>query len=100
MTILSRYTIGALVRCSAAFTTAAGVAQNPGAVSFTVREPDGTATTYVYGTDAELVRASTGNYYVDVDATEAGTWRFRFAGTGTGQAAAEGMFRVDSSRLD
>jgi hypothetical protein len=46
------------------------------------------------------VKDSTGNYHVDVDADEPGVWRFRFAGTVSGQAAAEGQFRVDSSRVD
>jgi hypothetical protein len=97
---VSLYTIGALVRCSAAFATAAGAAQDPGAVTFKVRDPSVNVTTYVYGSDAALVKDSTGNYHVDVDADEAGQWHFRFAGTVSGQAAAEGQFRVDSSRVD
>jgi len=97
---VSRYVLGALVRCSAAFTTAGGTAQDPGTVTFKVKAPDGTVTTYVHGTDAELVKDSTGNYHVDVSAAAAGAWHFRFAGTVSGQAAAEGLFRVDSSRVD
>lgn len=94
------YTPGALVRCSVAFTTAAGTAQDPGVVTFKVKDPSGNLTTLVYATDAALVKDSTGNYHVDVDADEAGTWSFGFYGTVSGQAAAEGLFRVDSSRVD
>lgn len=100
MSAIERVMVGALVRCSAVFTTAAGVAQDPGAVRFRAKDPSGGVTEYVYGSDAELVKDSTGNYHVDVDADEPGTWYFRFAGTVSGQASAEGMFRVDSSRVD
>ena len=97
---ISRYMVGTLVRCSGAFRTAAGAAQDPAAVSFTFKNPDGDIETYVHGTDVELVKDSTGNYHVDVDADAPGGWYFRFAGTGSGQAAAEGQFRVDSSKVD
>jgi hypothetical protein len=97
---VSLYALGALVRCSGAFTTAAGAAQDPGTVTFKSRDPSGNVTTLVYGVDSAVVKGSTGNYYVDVDADEAGIWYFRFAGTVSGQAAGEGQFRVDSSRVD
>jgi uncharacterized protein YfaS (alpha-2-macroglobulin family) len=94
---MNQYSKGDLIRCSATFTTSDGTATNPTAVRCQVRTPAGTTTEYVYGTDAELVRASTGNYYVDVDANAVGTWRYRFYSTGTGQAADEEAFRVKDS---
>ena len=96
---MNQYSKGDLVRCSASFATSAGVATNPTAVSFQVKTPAGTTTTYTYGTDAALVRASTGNYYVDVDAALVGTYHYRFYSTGTGQAADEGSFRVKDSNF-
>ncbi len=55
----------------------------------------------VYGTDAELVKSATGVYHVDVDADEAGIWRYRFeSGSGVGQAATEGHFKVRNSYYD
>jgi len=34
---------------------------------------------------------------VDINASQTGTYRYRFYSTGMGQAAAEGNFRVDTS---
>lgn len=96
---MNQYSKGDLVRCSASFADSAGTATNPTAVLCQVKTPAGTTTTYTYGTDAELVRASTGNYYVDVDASLVGTYHYRFYSTGTGQAADEGSFRVKDSNF-
>ena len=94
---MNQYSKGDLVRCSAAFATSAGAATDPTVVRFQVRNPAGATTAYVYGTDAQLVRSSTGSFYVDVDASQVGTWHYRFYSTGTGQAADEGSFRVRDS---
>ncbi len=88
------YEKGDAVRCSAAFTTSAGVAADPTAVYFQFRTPGGTTTTYTYGVDASLVKSSTGNYYVDVNANAVGQWAYRFYSTGTGQSADEDIFTV------
>lgn len=87
------YDVGDLIRVSAAFTSS-GAALDPTALTARYKTPSGATTTLVYGTDAGLVKDSTGNYHVDVSATEAGVWYYRFASTGTGQAASESAFRV------
>jgi hypothetical protein len=46
-----------------------------------------------------LLRTQTGNYHVDVNADESGTWFYRFESTGTGQAADEGTFEVSESHF-
>lgn len=96
---VNTYQLGDLVRCSGPFTNAAGTAIDPTAVLFEVKDPAGTLTTYTYGTDAELVRDSAGNYHVDVDANLPGTWYYRFYSTGTGQAADEASFIVETSQF-
>ena len=88
------YDKGDLVRCSGAFTDAAGDACDPTGVVFKFQDPSGNETTYTYGTDSELVKDSVGNYHVDVDTDEVGYWYYRFEGTGTGQAAGEASFIV------
>lgn len=94
------YQVGDLVRATGTFTNAAGTATNPDAVLCEYRDPSGNLTDFEYGVDAELVRDSTGVYYVDIDADEAGWWHYRFWSTGTGQAAAEpSRFHVQSSAL-
>lgn len=90
------YDKGDLVRVSAAFTSA-GAAIDPTTVTAKVRDPSGNVTTLVYLTDGALVRDAAGAFHTDVNADEAGVWTYRFASTGTGQAAAEGTFRVRES---
>ncbi len=87
------YDVGDLVRCTATFATS-GTNVDPSAVTFKKKTPSGTTTTLTYGTDAALVKSAVGIYYVDVSATEAGDWSYRFASTGTGQGAGESQFRV------
>lgn len=74
----NEYELGDLVRCSGAFTDSNGTATDPSAVLFDWRRPDNVKATYTYGTDAQLVKDSTGNYHVDLDADLVGTWYYRF----------------------
>ena len=94
----SQYDVGDSVRMSAAFTVSS-VATDPTTITFKMREPDGTVTTYVYGTDAELVKDSTGNYHVDWGTSMSGDFFYRFTGTGACVAASEGYFTVKESRF-
>ena len=91
---MNSYDVGDVVRCSGAFANSAGTAVDPTAVLCKVRKPDGTITTFTYGVDAALVKAAVGSYYLDVEATAAGVWYYRFYSTGVGQAAGETSFRV------
>ena len=97
---INTYEIGDVVRCSVAFTDSASAALDPDVVTFKVLTPAATTTTYVYGTDAELVKDSTGNYHVDVDATANGAYIYRFEGTtsaGGNQGANETYFKTNVS---
>ena len=92
---MATYDVGDEVRCTGTFTDADGTVHNPTAVFFSFSAPSATsATTYEYGTDVEVSRASTGVYYVDVDVDEEGKWRYRWYSTGTGQAADESYFHA------
>ncbi len=86
--------LGDLVRVSVEFRNTSGDLADPTAVNMSQRTPAGVTTTYIYSTDAELVKDSTGKYHVDVSASEAGVWYYRFFSTGTGQAAEERQFKV------
>ena len=63
-------------------------------MKFSVKDPAGAVTTYVYLTDAQLVRSGAGVYYADVRFTTAGPWFVRHWSTGTGEAAAEQSYFV------
>ena len=93
---MNTYPLGAVVRANCAFTTNSA-ADDPTTVQAKIRTPSGTITAYIYGTDAQLIRDSIGNYHVDISATAAGVWSYRFIGTGTGQAANETEFYVQAS---
>ena len=99
MASINTHDVGDLVRCSGAFTTSAGAATDPAAVFFKYKDPSGNIATLQYTVDAELVKDSTGNYHVDVDADESGTWYYRFYGTGSGQSAGEAKFKVQASEF-
>ena len=93
---MSDFTVGELVRVTGAFTNAAGAAADPTAVLFKFKNSEGTITAYTYGVDGALVKDSTGNYHVDININQAGTWKWYFYSTGTGQAAEKGSFTVES----
>lgn len=74
---------------------------DPDTLTFTLRSPSGTATTYTSGTDDEIEQVSTGIYNADVDLDESGRWFWRWTATDTGgltiYAAVEGSVVVQSS---
>lgn len=92
------YDVGDTVRCTATFSVA-GTNTDPSTVTFKVKLPSGSITTYLYGTDVELVKSAVGIYYADVSATAAGGYAYRFSSTGTAKAAAEHRFEARHSQF-
>jgi len=90
------YENGQKVKCAVMFTVS-DIATDPTTVTAKVKDPSGNVSTYVYGTDEEVVKSSAGNYYIDVTTDEKGLWHFRFEGTGTCVAVEESAFRVRSA---
>jgi uncharacterized protein YfaS (alpha-2-macroglobulin family) len=95
---MANYDYGDLVNLTANFQTG-GVDVDPTAVYCQVMNPAGSVVTYAYGTDEELVKDNAGDYHLEVNANQAGRWRYRWYSTGTGQAADEGSFYVANSRF-
>lgn len=96
-TTLTDFELGDDVRVATVFKDSAGTAINPSAVYFKFTTPAGAETIYQYGVDAQLVRDSTGNYHVDIDASMLGVFRWKFYSTGSGKGADAGKFRVVST---
>ena len=92
------YAVGDLIRVSAIFMTN-NVDTDPATVTLKHKDPGGTATTWVYLTDAQVVKDSTGNYHGDINVTTAGTWNFRWEGTGTIQGVGQSNFTVDATNI-
>ena len=86
--------IGDRVTVTAAFVNDADAAVDPTTVTFHQQMPDGTITSYVYGTDAEVTKSSTGNYTFKRTATQAGTHVVRCVGTGAAIAAEKTTYQV------
>lgn len=98
--VMAEYTIGNLIRVSAAFTNSGGSAVDPGQVKAKLKSPLGVITTYTYGTDAALVKDSTGNYHLDVEPTVQGVWKYRWEGLTSNKGAGESSFTVAESVFD
>jgi hypothetical protein len=91
------FNVGDLIRCLATFTNYQKDLVDPTTVTFKMRLPDSSFVTYVYGSNVELVKQSTGVYYVDFPITQDGKHAFGYYSTGTGQAASEANFAVKKS---
>ena len=95
------FNLGQKVRISAVFAGEDGEAADPSAVYAVVKEPGEAAITYTYGTDAELVRDSVGNYHLDQGLETAGIWAVRWYSTGNVQAgSADALIRVRETATD
>jgi hypothetical protein len=82
---------GDLVRLGNTFTNFAGVGTNPTTVTLTVRDPSGNDSTPSATSDGS------GVYHYDLTLDEAGTWYYKWQGTGTIVAVSEGTIIVQAS---
>lgn len=90
--------LGSSVRAAALFTIFDTVtALDPDDVFVSVKTPAAVLTTKEYGVDVEVVKDSTGNYHLDINANEVGIWYVRWFSTGNGQAADEDSFTVEDA---
>ena len=98
MSCEDEYTLGGLLRMPATFKVGT-VLTDPTTITFKYLKPSAVLVTLIYGTDAALVKDSTGKYHVDLDLDEAGLWKWRYWSTGAVQAAAQGDFRVAAANV-
>lgn len=97
---MADYHEGQTIRLSANIQVA-GVDADPATLTFRIRaDGTGDVTTYEFGTDAELVKDSTGDYHVDWLITESGKHFYRFqCESGAASGAGERSFNVVRSRF-
>lgn len=89
---------GTQQRLTMAYTDQNGDAVDPSTVTFELMDPEGVLSTYVYGTDSEIDKSSTGNFYCDVIPDMGGRWFFRWKATGTGKILnEEGFISIQAS---
>jgi len=87
------YDVGDRVRLTANFKDDLGADTDPTTVVVSVAAPDGTITSYTYGTDPEVTKASVGNYAYEETMTTEGSVQYRWVAT-TPDGAGEGSFIV------
>ena len=100
MTVPNTYGQKSQVRCTGTFTDIDGNPVDPAVVIFKYKNPAGTITALTYSDDAEVIRSSTGIYYVDLDVDTSRDWYYRFESTGTAKAGGEESFQVLESEFD
>jgi hypothetical protein len=86
---MGRYTVGEEVRLTGTFTVGQTLT-DPGAVTLTVRDPEGTETT------PSTTHGGTGIYFADLVVVTEGLYHYRFEGTAPALGAAEGKLEVRS----
>lgn len=89
---MEAFYVGQQIKIDATFTNLAGDVTDPTTITAKLRSPDGTITTYVYGTDAALTKVSTGLFRLLYTVAEEGEHHWRMLGTGAVIAAVEGTF--------
>lgn len=87
------YLIGNAVRLSAVFRDFAGNPADPTTVTLSVKRIGGTLET------PTAVKDATGYYHYDYTPLTAGTYNYRFAGTGDVVSATEGSFTVTPTTI-
>ena len=90
---VEQYLRGRVIRVYGSIVGDTGSAADPSRLTFTVKNPNGAETVYVYGVDGAPVRTATGAYYVDVLAEFSGRYFYRWEATSP-TGADEGEFRV------
>lgn len=88
-TAVSYYDIGDPVELLGAF-AAAGGGYDPTVVRVRILDPLGVITVYVYGVDAEVVRAAAGSYSIIIRPTVAGLFTYRWEAEDSGSEARYG----------
>lgn len=91
------YDINDRVRLSVTFTVSS-TPTDPTTVTLKVEDPSGNEATYTYAL-AQVTRDDTGDYHYDLTLDEAGSWAYRWEGTGTVTAAYEATMFVKASRF-
>lgn len=93
--MINCYHKGDRPRVSAEFEDSSGNAVDPTTLTFKYTDPSGNVSTLEYGgSPADIVKDSTGNYHIDIDADEAGEWFYKWIATGNAQGGEPGQFKV------
>jgi hypothetical protein len=92
--------VGNVVQVYAKFKDKHNALIDPTTVSVKIRTPAGVDTTYTYGVNPEVLKESTGVYYININTTgQTGTWFAKWTSTGTGQGVGQTNFTVEATDI-
>lgn len=94
---VNSYVFKNLVRLAGEFRDDNNTLFDPTVVRLVFEDPAGTKTTYVFGTDAELIKDSVGKYHAVVAAALAGRWKYRWEANQNGEFGEEFVFDMKRS---
>lgn len=93
---MANFPYGTMVELKAVLTNPAGAAYDPTTVTFKVKNPAGTVSTYVYLTDPEVVKEATGVYSMYQVCESHGPWYWQVRTTGP-VGARQSQFGIEGS---
>lgn len=98
MPVITSFDSGDTIRFANTFSVS-GTATDPTTITFRIKDPNQVVSTYVYLTNAELVRSGTGAYRIDLILSLPGEYWHRWEGTGTAPGAAEDRIKIIRSHV-
>lgn len=90
------FPLGSLIRSSVTETDINHQPVDPDTIKFVLVNPDDDVTEYPLG---ELIHTGIGTFYIQFEVDIPGQWFWRWEATGDGQAAKEGSFTVQRTRI-
>lgn len=80
------YDVGDTARCTAKVKDQAGTMRDPATLSFELTQPSGVVVTYAWPANPEVVRVTTGDFYIDVPIQEQNGEPYKYKWTSAGGA--------------
>lgn len=104
MASYNTYQLGDTVTVSALFRDTASALTDSVRPVFIIRNPAGATAQYIYGTDANVVKAAVGSYYATAfiptgSASAAGRWTYWFGSDSALKQASQGFFVVEKNAI-
>lgn len=99
---MNEYDVGDRPRIYGSFKNENGAPTDPTGLTLKYKVGTSTAVSKVYGTDVEVVKHTTGEFYLDLDITSAMNGqliKYRWEATGAVTGADEGSFRIRQSNF-
>lgn len=98
MPTISQFSSGDTIRFQVTFSLS-GTNTDPTTITFRRKDPNQVVRSYVYLTDAEIVRISAGVYRIDLLLDLPGEWWARWEGAGIAPGASEIRVRINRSQV-